>query len=200
MSEDERGELLRHLKIKWAAVNVEYQKLGFVMDIGELMCHAALGVGHWVGRGFYIIQSNVGYQKLGFVMDIGEPTSVTFVWPTRARVTYWAIKHCVCLKNTRLEGFGHQLSDLSVSRGSKGVVRAAHMPCTSATNFLLDRLCRAGLMPHCSCQRLNLAHVCRAVLCRRLQDQAARGDGTAAGRDREGHPHAGAGRCRADRA
>ncbi len=33
MSEDERGQLLRHLKTKWAAVNVEYQKLGFVMDI-----------------------------------------------------------------------------------------------------------------------------------------------------------------------
>jgi hypothetical protein len=35
MSDEERGELLRHLKIKWASVNVEYQKLGFVMDIGE---------------------------------------------------------------------------------------------------------------------------------------------------------------------
>jgi hypothetical protein len=35
MSDEERGELLRHLKIKWASVNVEYQKLGFVMDIGR---------------------------------------------------------------------------------------------------------------------------------------------------------------------
>lgn len=35
MSEDERGELLRHLKLKWAALNAEYQKLGFVMDIGS---------------------------------------------------------------------------------------------------------------------------------------------------------------------
>ncbi|KAF8059723.1 hypothetical protein HT031_005131 [Scenedesmus sp. PABB004] len=35
MSEEERGELLRHLKMKWAAVNAEYQKLGFVMDIGS---------------------------------------------------------------------------------------------------------------------------------------------------------------------
>lgn len=34
MSDEEREQLLRHLKIKWAAVNVEYQKLGFVMDIG----------------------------------------------------------------------------------------------------------------------------------------------------------------------
>ncbi|WIA21702.1 hypothetical protein OEZ85_000868 [Tetradesmus obliquus] len=35
MSEEERGELLRHLKIKWATLNAEYQKLGFVMDIGS---------------------------------------------------------------------------------------------------------------------------------------------------------------------
>lgn len=35
MSDGEQGELLRHLKVKWASVNVEYQKLGFVMDIGE---------------------------------------------------------------------------------------------------------------------------------------------------------------------
>jgi hypothetical protein len=34
MAAYEREQLLRHLKIKWAAVNVEYQKLGFVMDIG----------------------------------------------------------------------------------------------------------------------------------------------------------------------
>jgi hypothetical protein len=40
MSNEERGELLRHLKIKWASVNVEYQKLGFVMDIGR---HPAAG-------------------------------------------------------------------------------------------------------------------------------------------------------------
>lgn len=33
MSAEEREQLLRHLKTKWAAVNVEYQKLGFVMDI-----------------------------------------------------------------------------------------------------------------------------------------------------------------------
>jgi hypothetical protein len=40
----EREQLLRHLKIKWAAVNVEYQKLGFVMDIGEP--HAACFLSH----------------------------------------------------------------------------------------------------------------------------------------------------------
>lgn len=40
MSNEEREQLLRHLKTKWAAVNVEYQKLGFVMDIGG--CHAII--------------------------------------------------------------------------------------------------------------------------------------------------------------
>lgn len=38
MCDEECGELLRHLKIKWASVNVEYQKLGFVMDIGKQCC------------------------------------------------------------------------------------------------------------------------------------------------------------------
>lgn len=33
MSEAERADLLRHLKLKWAAVNAQYQQLGFVMDI-----------------------------------------------------------------------------------------------------------------------------------------------------------------------
>jgi hypothetical protein len=33
MSEEERGQLLRHLKEKWAVVNAAYQKLGFVLDV-----------------------------------------------------------------------------------------------------------------------------------------------------------------------
>lgn len=41
MSEEEREQLLRHLKAKWAAVNAEYQKLGFVMDIGAAVMTAA---------------------------------------------------------------------------------------------------------------------------------------------------------------
>lgn len=46
MSDGERGELLRHLKVKWASVNVEYQKLGFVMDIGEQpLLRLVFGVG-----------------------------------------------------------------------------------------------------------------------------------------------------------
>eukprot|EP00878_Enallax_costatus_P019560 GHUV01020637.1.p1 GENE.GHUV01020637.1~~GHUV01020637.1.p1 ORF type:complete len:256 (+),score=61.15 GHUV01020637.1:715-1482(+) len=43
MSEAERAELLRHLKLKWAAVNAEYQKLGFVMDIeSKIKRHEAM--------------------------------------------------------------------------------------------------------------------------------------------------------------
>lgn len=33
MSGEERGELLAHLKAKWAAVNAAYLKIGFVLDI-----------------------------------------------------------------------------------------------------------------------------------------------------------------------
>jgi len=33
MSAEERGELLSHLKAKWAAVNAAYLKFGFVLDI-----------------------------------------------------------------------------------------------------------------------------------------------------------------------
>ena len=33
MSQDERGQLLRHLKEKWAVMNAAYQRLGFVLDI-----------------------------------------------------------------------------------------------------------------------------------------------------------------------
>lgn len=33
MSPEERGELLSHLKSKWAQVNAAYLKLGFVLDI-----------------------------------------------------------------------------------------------------------------------------------------------------------------------
>jgi hypothetical protein len=43
MSQDEREALLRHLKLKWAALNTEFQKLGFVMDIGAApnACHSS---------------------------------------------------------------------------------------------------------------------------------------------------------------
>lgn len=43
MSEAERADLLHHLKLKWAAVNAEYQKLGFVMDIeSKIKRHEAM--------------------------------------------------------------------------------------------------------------------------------------------------------------
>ncbi len=35
MTEEERQQLLRHLKSKWAVVNAAYQKLGFVMDLAS---------------------------------------------------------------------------------------------------------------------------------------------------------------------
>jgi len=50
MSNEEREQLLRHLKTKWAAVNAEYQKLGFVMDIGGcqvVMVASCRAVNQW---------------------------------------------------------------------------------------------------------------------------------------------------------
>jgi hypothetical protein len=51
MSEEERKQLLRHLKEKWATLNASYQKIGFVLDIESKVGGWVCVETGWVAKG-----------------------------------------------------------------------------------------------------------------------------------------------------